>query len=108
MRQGLYVIYDRAANDVSQIYQAKTVLVAERNFLRAIKDTGMEDDYELWRIGFLDTEEKQAKDGEPKKPVKTKLTDLFEVVSLGSDVASEKNRDMMRLLDPTDTEKTAG
>lgn len=88
MKKGLYVVYDKSANDVSSIFEAKTLHVANRQFYLMVKDSPFVDEYELWRVGFMEIithPQKEAK-------ITTKVSDLFEVVALGNEVVSDYNK----------------
>lgn len=101
MKLGIYTIYDSAANDIGPIFQAKTLAVAERQFKNAIEPAGeFCQELQLWRLGFLTTNEEDSEDEDSiDHVIRPQLTDLFEVVALGSDFMSKKNKDMLSLMD---------
>lgn len=55
-KKGLYVILDKAAEEVAPVFQANNNLVAERVFTNAIKDSPYLDEFELWTIGYFEIE----------------------------------------------------
>jgi hypothetical protein len=82
MSFNLYAIYDKAANDLSPLYQCRTKEVAIRQFHNAIAQTGFAEEYELWKIG---TYEVQSEDITSER-IKTRVNSSFEVIALGSDL----------------------
>lgn len=90
MKRGLYVVYDKAANDISSVFDAKTLSVANRQFYIMIRDSPFVEEYELWRVGFMEVID--VGPGDQKIVCQTKISDLFEIVNLGSDVISEYNK----------------
>lgn len=50
----LYVVKDVVAEQFGPIYEAPNIGVAQRNFRNLIKDTACPNDFELYRIGYLD------------------------------------------------------
>lgn len=88
MRKGLYVIYDKAADDVSSIFDAKTLPVAERSFSQAIAKTSYPEEFELWRLGWIDVEFSDIQAFVPK----TRIIDAFEVVQIGKDIVDAQQK----------------
>lgn len=95
-RYGLYCIYDIVGRVISPVMQFKTLGAAQRQFKKYCESTGMAQDYQLWRIGFLDIEYPENDDIDAK----TRLVNIFEVVALGT----EFNFDVQ--LDLSDSYKT--
>lgn len=108
MRVGIYTIFDAAANDIGPVFQAKTLAVAERQFKRAIEPAGeFAEELQLWRLGFLDVIYEMDDGNNVISVCEPKLTDLFEVVSLGSDFVSKGNKELLHLMDYKEGKKDA-
>lgn len=55
--KGLYVFYDRGAEDISPVFEAKTREVALRNFANAIRLSPFPEDYDLHQVAVIDYKE---------------------------------------------------
>lgn len=85
---GIYAVYDNIAKELGPIFQSINLAVAIRQFGNIIKNVPNSCDFDLWRVGFLTVssvnEETLDQDSEG---LTTKLSDIFEVVALGKEIA---------------------
>lgn len=57
MKQNLYVIFDKVAQEAGPIQCAKNDGIARRMFVQAIKDATFPDDFKILCVGEYDSEE---------------------------------------------------
>lgn len=57
MNKGLYFIYDREAEDISPIFEAKTQAIAMRQFANALVASPYPEEYELHQVGEVEYQE---------------------------------------------------
>ena len=54
MTMNMYMIYDNAAEEAGPVFEAKNDTIAIRNYTKLLKDTEFADDFELYRVGYVD------------------------------------------------------
>lgn len=79
MKNGLYKIYDTVADSFGPMQEAKTLAQAQRLFQNAIREFPQPQDFELWRVGYIEISDERS------TPASVRLSTICEVVDLGKD-----------------------
>lgn len=98
--KSIYIIYDKAAEDISPVFEAKTDTVAIRNFAHSLVRTPYPEDFELHKIAEFEYHDKIG--SIIVKPANKRICDGSECLTLISKIqeASEEKVGQMKLFKP--------
>lgn len=81
MKNSLYVVYDKVAEESSPLFATKNDGLAERMALQMLESRGMyvSEDYQLFHVGYYDNESMKVSEIQPR-----------EILFSGSDMPNNK------------------